>query len=239
LPERRVPPRHKSPDEVDRADLRHRLKQRKMDGSRSAVSSECHEPYHRDDRSTEDKYRGHHSHRDQLQVPLESSISARLRGRISLPGTSSGPSFRLQSEKERDMPRLWGRLSPTRPISNQGRQYDTTRRLSEEPSLGASARNLGGRLSKREDVDSLNFSGPKSLAELKGAKLGESSQEQSTENNVMVGKASSYQEPEDSPSFEGPKPLSVLLKRKSEGVPEVNSSSGDENNQRNGGAESL
>ncbi|ONK79844.1 uncharacterized protein A4U43_C01F10700 [Asparagus officinalis] len=215
LPERRVLQKPKSPNEVDRADLRHRLKQRKLDSSRSAIRS---------DHYVEEKERdyGHHSHRNQLQVPLETSVSSRLRGRITLPAASSGDSFSLQSE-QRDVSRNRGRLSPTRAsVSNQVRQNERTRRLSEDPPL----RNLGGRLSKREDVDSLNFNGPKSLAELKGAKLVKSSQEQTTK----------VQNNEDSPSFEGPKPLSVLLKRKREDVPldSVDTCNADENNQRNG-----
>ncbi|ONK55132.1 uncharacterized protein A4U43_UnF7240 [Asparagus officinalis] len=193
LPERRVLQRQKSPEEVDRADLRHRLKQRKLD-----------------DRYVEEKYRGH---------TIESSVSARLRGRISLPGTSSGDSFRLQPEKDRDLSRNRGRLSPTRPpLGNQGRRYDRTRRSSEDPPTFAGSRSLGSRLTKRVDADSVNFSGPKSLAELKGVK--------STRG---------YQYSERSLSFEGPKPLSALLKRKRGGDPVdgVNSSDGDENNQRN------
>lgn len=246
LPERRVVQRHKSPDEVDRADLRYRLKQRKLDGSRSTISPDRdrREPYCRDDGYVEDKYRGHRSRRDHPQVPLESSVSTRLRGRISLPGISSADSLRMQSEKERDLSKHRGRLSPTRSVINHGRQLDSTRR---SPPLTAGARNLGGRLIKRDDVDSLNFSGPKSLAELKGVKHVESSQEQSTksnrdaishvQNNNLGRKVASYQEPEDTP-FESPKPLSVLKRKREEAaVNGANSSSVDKNNQRNDSAE--
>lgn len=242
LPERRAVQRQKSPDEVDRADLRYRLKQRKLDGSRSAISPDRdrREPYCRDDGYVEDKYRGHHSRRDQPQVPLESSVSTRLQGRISLPGISSADSLRTQSEKERDLSKHRGGLSPSRSVVNHGRQFDSTRRSSEEPPLIAGARNIGGRPIKRDDVDSLNFSGPKRLAELKGVKHVESSQVESTKSNNNMGrKVGSYQEPEDTPSFESPKPLSVLLKRKREeaAVVGANSSNLDKNNQINESAE--
>lgn len=231
LPERRVVQRHKSSDEMDRTDLRHRLKQKKLDGSRSAVGPDRdrQEQYHRDDQNVEDKYRGHYLRRDQPQVSLESFVSTRLRGRISLP-ISSADSFRKQSEKERDLSRHRVGLSPTRSVANHGRQFGSITRSSEEPPVTASARNLGSKLTKRE-VDAINFSGPKSLAEIKGVKHVESPQEQSTKSTSDV--ISHVQ------SFEGPKPLSVLLKRKREeaAVNCTNSNNVDESNQRNGSAE--
>lgn len=242
LPERRVLQRHKSPDEGGRADLRHRLKQRKLDNSKSADAPDFRDPYRRDAHYMEDKYRSRHSHRDQQHIPPESSISSRLQGRIGFPGVSSDPSFYSQSQKERDGSRHRGRLSPTRPIGNQERQYDMKRRLSEEPSLGAGARGLGGRLTMKEDIDSINFTGPKSLAELKGTKH-DQSLDQSTRstgdtcsgvrNNVTAGKE--VNQGLENSSFEGPKSLSLLLKRKRDETPVGDSSSNnaDESVERN------
>lgn len=109
-------------------------------------------------------------------------------------------------EKEREVSRIRGRLSPTR-------RHERVRRSSEEPVFSAKSRNISSRLSKREDVnDSVNFSGPKTLAELKGKKK---QAERSHVQESVVRKAVSYEEiVETGPTFEGPKPLDVLLKKK-------------------------
>ncbi|KAG0474715.1 hypothetical protein HPP92_014401 [Vanilla planifolia] len=88
----------------------------------------------------------------------------------------------------------------------------------------ANARKPGCQQQTVDTVDPLDFDGPRSLAELKGAKADGISFAQSTRNNDSTaslehnGIKSSAVVPDfdASVSFEGPKPLSVLLKRKRE-----------------------
>lgn len=221
--------REESPDQVDRSDLRHRLsKQRKVRGSRSATSPDRrNEINHRDGRYGEEQgYRGH-PRRDQRHVPPETSISNRLQGRIMLPGISSPDEANdLRPDREMDRGRSWGRSSPGMPVLYQGRHHDRIRRTPEN--FTAEVRNFRGQPIKRDEVGTLNFVGPKSLAELKGSKVLDSMEEQSIKNNATAfksqlvgepktmnpGKAVGHLEPEGSVSFEGPKPLSEILKRK-------------------------
>ncbi|KAG1361137.1 zinc finger CCCH domain-containing protein 32 [Cocos nucifera] len=243
--ERSVSRREANYDDRDGSDLRHQLlKQRRLNGSRSAVSPDVYsEPYRSDDQYIE-RDRSHHSHRNQRWIPQESSISTRLRGRITLPGRSSPDiATDLRSENDRHRGRPRGRLSPPRPINYQGRHHERVRQRSYEE-FAAGARNTGVKPTRRDDVNFLDFAGPKSLAELKGAKVMENSQEPSTKstsatappdpNKMKSTKVTS----EDSLSFEGPKPLSVILKRKREAASGNGgiSSSGDENNRRDGEA---
>ncbi|XP_073011624.1 zinc finger CCCH domain-containing protein 32-like isoform X1 [Typha latifolia] len=218
LSKRRVSQRGINHHEIDSSDLRHRLKQRRLDGSRSDGRAER---YRRDGHYLEERQRGHHTRRDQQHVSRVSSISTRLKGRIRLPGRSSPDKVDLQTEKEGDRGRPHGRLSPVRSLDFPRRHGERVRQRSSEE-FAAGARSLGGKLTKGDDIESLNFAGPKRLAELKGTKSTESSREQSTKSmgftSMDLGLKNSTKagESEGSLPFDGPMPLSVILKRKRE-----------------------
>ncbi|XP_018678977.2 zinc finger CCCH domain-containing protein 32 isoform X1 [Musa acuminata AAA Group] len=208
---RRVLDKETKLDQMDDLDLRHRLLKQRCHGSRSMDSRDDHgEHYCRDDHCAERGY-GHHS-RDQRQFPLENSIGTRLQGRITFPG-------RLEKERSR---RPRGRQSPTERMNHQRTHPERIRQqFSEDFSKGTSIRN---KPTRRDDMNSLDFASPKSLAELKGAKINGNSNEQSIRssspntkmNRMLSEKVEVLQESENSLSFEGPKPLSVILKRKRE-----------------------
>lgn len=205
-----------SPDNINGSDLRHRLsKQRRGNGLRSVISHD----YDRKDPVVEQSYRGS-SRRDSHQLhPHEGSLSSRLRGRIKLPGGSSpvnGSDSRLEREVDRGRNR--GRLSPSRPqvSSHQGRLQDRIKGR-VQGDYHNEGRNSRGLHARREIMDerSSDFSGPKSLSELKVGKVAES------KDQPLLGKRKSMkmEEPQQSEgdlSFEGPKPLSEILKRKRE-----------------------
>ncbi|XP_010909437.1 zinc finger CCCH domain-containing protein 32 [Elaeis guineensis] len=219
MPEKKVLQREKRYNDIDGSDLRHQLlKRQRLDGSRLALSPDhCSSLYQRDNHAR-------HAHR---RIHMESSISSRLQGRITLPARSlpDRPTD-LQSDKDKDKRRHKGRSSPVRSI--KGRYHDKIKRPPHEDF--SDVRNVGGQPIRRVDAHPLNFAGPKSLAELKGAKLSENFQDQ---KNLKLGKALGHQDPECS-SFEGPKPLSVILKRKREPASgnAAISSNGDDNNQK-------
>ncbi|KAK9115662.1 hypothetical protein Sjap_014609 [Stephania japonica] len=221
LSERRGFARADSPDQFDESDLRHRLsKQRRVGESRSAVSSDRRaDAYKRDDRS----FRGE----DQRYRVHESSRSNRLQGRLSHFGRSSpeGNQNDSYSSREADRRRTWGRTSPGRQVaaSQQGRLQDRLKRLQEDDSI-SEGRSLRGSIFAGED--NANFVPPKSLAELRDSKVssgGDHRQAMSQElassrelRNARLGRVGGPQESENSLSFEGPKPLSEILKRKRE-----------------------
>ncbi|KAG1355300.1 zinc finger CCCH domain-containing protein 32 [Cocos nucifera] len=219
MPEKRMLQREKSYNDIDGSDLRHQLlKRRRLDGSRSALS-----PDHRGKLYQRDNH-ARHTHR---RVPVESSMSSRLQGRITLPARSLPDRLAdLQSVRDRDKRRHRGRSSPVRLI--KGSYHDKIKRRPHEDFSDVG--NVGGQPIRTEDADPLNFAGPKSLAELKGAKLSENFQDQ---KNLKLGIALGHQDPECS-SFEGPKPLSVILKRKREPASgnAAICSKGDNNNQK-------
>ncbi|CAA6655792.1 unnamed protein product [Spirodela intermedia] len=205
--------------EIDGSDLRHRLlKKRKGYGLRSSISTDRHGDARRED--DEERHRS------------RSSISSRLRGRISLPGRSSSEKPRnMDSERDEDRGRSWGRSS------SPGQRLDRmTQRNQEEDS--AKKRALEGQPRRRDGADSLNFSAPRSLTDLRGAKFSDGSirfdgsavaQER---KSARLNRALALNESEGSPSFEGPKPLSEILKRKREAArgSDAASSHGDEVN---------
>ncbi|PIA64131.1 hypothetical protein AQUCO_00201432v1 [Aquilegia coerulea] len=229
VPERRALPRAQSPEQFDEVDLRYRLsKQRKFNGSRSAVSPDSRgEFYRRDDRGRhveDQRYHGY-GRRDSHQISQENSLSNRLQGRISLPGRSSPDRNRSDSriEKEMDRGRNWGtRLSPGRPsiLSNPGRPQDRIRRRVDDE-FNTESRNFRAPLLRRDESDNtIDFAGPKRLLELKkGPRISERGEEQQsrvkeTYSVEKFRKLESYQDLEGSSSFEGPKPLREILKRK-------------------------
>lgn len=210
--ERRGYTKADSPEHIDESDLRYRLsKQRRVNGLRSVVSHD----FVPDDHVEEQGYRGS-SRRESHNLPShESSISSRLRGRIKLRGRSPNNGSDLHAERELERGRNWGRLSPGRSqiSSQQGRFRDRMKaRVEEDYNEG---RNFRGPWMRREIMDDRNtdFAGPKSLAELKEVKNVEGRVQHS------LGKRKHLQDHQPSEadlSFEGPMPLSEILKRKRE-----------------------
>lgn len=207
VPERRRLSRAESTEDIDELDLRHRLsKQRRTNGSRSAVSPDLHgASYRRDDRMRLPEDQRYHARRDSRYSSHESARSNRLQGRISLPGRSSPETNRNDSyaEKEMDRGRNWSRSSPGRPLDRL--------RWRGEDDLNTEGRSLRAPFIRREEADdTLNFAGPKRLGELRRG----TREDQQSRGNERIRKFESYQELEGSTSFEGPKPLREILKRK-------------------------
>ncbi|KAL8160937.1 hypothetical protein V2J09_012426 [Rumex salicifolius] len=206
-----------NPDGTRNSDLRQRLsKQRRTNGLSSAVNTD----YPSDKLGEEHRYRT--SRRDSRHSPPRgSSISSRLQGRIKLPGQASAvnpPSIR--SEREYDRGRNYPRLSPSRPQlqSHRGRLQDRLKgKVQDDIGTGRDAI-----ISRRDVLDhnSFNFVAPKSLAELKKGKQSHSqSREQlnKIEELTPLGKRKALEgsrQAEDDFSFEPPKPLCEILKRK-------------------------
>lgn len=202
-------PRADSPGRIDGSDLRHHLsKQKRNNGLRSVISRDPSRENHADDRSSRA------SRRDQLPVH---DVSNRLRGRIKIPGRSMSPIDRINPhlERETDRSRHLRRLSPERPL---GRLRDRIKGSVQEDF--GNGRNFRGSSTRRDLIYDNNaiFSGPKSLSELKVRKTSESS-EQPMSDRLLHGKRK-YPETEEvkqgegDVSFEGPMPLSEILKRK-------------------------
>ncbi|XP_042505858.1 zinc finger CCCH domain-containing protein 32-like [Macadamia integrifolia] len=234
LPEKRGYPRDGILDQIGESDLRHRLsKQRRVNGSRSVVSPDRRGDIHwRDDhdRHIQDQRYRNHSSRDSRHMPRENSRSNRLHSRLTLPGKSSPESNHNDPypEREMDRGRNRARLSPGRPsISpHEGRHQDRIKWRGQDDFR--EARNTRGGPNGRDGVDNitLGFTGPKSLAVLKSANVLESSESRhakvrqvsplNEQKNPKIGKPLGHQESEGSLSFEGPKSLSEILKRKRE-----------------------
>ncbi|KAJ0971023.1 hypothetical protein J5N97_018982 [Dioscorea zingiberensis] len=236
-PERRVMQRKGGAEEMNGSDLRHRLlKQRKLNSSRIAVSPDSHGEHH--------QRNDHRLQGDRQDYHLQGSISNRLQGRITNP-RKSPPDRSIDElfDREGDRRRLQSRLSPSRPISHQGRHHEGIKRRPDEI-LPSDGRRFGDKPVRTEAADPLDFAGPKSLAELKGAKASESAQGWqpikrmgATASHEHKGrnleKVISHSDSEASLSFEGPKPLSTILKRKRKTASEngLTSGSRDEFNQ--------
>ncbi|KAL5983159.1 hypothetical protein ACLOJK_017241 [Asimina triloba] len=244
--ERKGLAREESPGRIDKADLRYRLsKQKRVDG-RSATSPDRHSGFYQwDDRHTEEQRYAGRSRRDQSHLPPDASISSRLQGRIKLPGRHSpdNPSD-LHPDREAERRQNYSRSSPGKPISYQGRHHDKIRWTQED--THTETRTIRGRPVKRDESDTLNFAGPKSLAELKGVKASDSSEGLSindsdsipSKTQVALAKKNmrlekiGHQESDGSLLFEGPKPLSEILKRKREESTSSKDSSGGENSSK-------
>ncbi|KAF8779335.1 hypothetical protein HU200_002768 [Digitaria exilis] len=180
------------------SDLRHRLlKQRRLNNSsRSTEAPDMNDKYLEGECNDQHQWQG-----EEHDAPLSRS---RLRDRIRLPGETSFD--RLGSRSPR------GRLSPPKHSDLRGKLHERLKARSAEEMLpDNSAKSLVAKASSGEDTGSLNFAGPKSLAELKAKKgVGSSS----GEDAKVIGSArltSGITSP-----FEGPKPLSAILKRKRE-----------------------
>lgn len=223
--DRRAPYKSGSPDVIQNSDLRQRLSKQRRNGLKSVVNPD----YNRDNHAEDRGYRGT-TRRDARRSPThESSRISRLQGRIKLPRRSPPlSSGHMYSEREHhDRGRNRGRSSPNR--SQVGLQQGRLRdRLSGPGRIHDDSNE--GRISKgpgmRRDVFTDNgtgFAGPKSLAELKGSKPTDRKQHQlKSQQSVSGGMlrdrvlASSVGSEGDL-SFDGPKPLSEILKRKRDG----------------------
>ncbi|KAJ9159631.1 hypothetical protein P3X46_025124 [Hevea brasiliensis] len=177
-----------SPKLIDESDLRYRLSKQRSHGLRSVVSHD---------------------------FGPENHVSSILHGRRKLPERSPYGSD-LHVEKEIGRSRNWGRLSPGRSEipSHQGRLRDRIKARVEED-YNSEGRNLRGIRMRREMTDerSTDFAGPKSLAELKGTKSIEGRMQQSLGKRKQL---EDHRPSEGNLSFEGPMPLSEILKRKRE-----------------------
>lgn len=217
--ERRRYPRDESPDQVDGLDLRHRIsKQRRGNGLRSVVSREQTCDSHAEDRN----YRGGPRRENHNLTPHEGSLSSRLRGRIKLPGRSMSPvkEVDVRAERDVDLGRHRARLSPSMPhvASSQGRLRDRIKGRVQED-LNDERRDFRGRIRRDLITDNnTEFSAPKRLSELKSSKTAEGHELQMNERQSLgkrkYPKVESHQQSEGDLSFEGPKPLSEILKRK-------------------------
>ncbi|KAG0460484.1 hypothetical protein HPP92_020781 [Vanilla planifolia] len=195
--ERRSSLRLRSPVEMDASDLRHRLmKQRRLNGSSSTKS---------DGHSYQNRYHTHNSYGDTRRLP-ESTISNRLRGRIKLPKPFSREShvklFSVVSSGFQG--RLGGRLG--------GRAAENSH---------YNSRKMGRKEKAGDAVNPLDFAGPRSLAELRGARADAtknidsiSSLEPESMKSLKEAELPGY---DVSVSFEGPKPLSVLKRKRDAG----------------------
>ncbi|KAE9601002.1 hypothetical protein Lal_00008105 [Lupinus albus] len=204
--EKRTHRRSDSPNNAEVSDLRiHLSKRRKGNGLKSIVTHDYAVERH----GEEHGYR-HFSRKDSLQLPLnESSLSNRFRGRIKLPinGGDGHP------ERESDRGRIRRRLSSGRlPAPHQGWLQDRIIGRVQE----GERRNLRDRPVGRELLgDRTNdFYAPKRLSEIKNG---------SSENReqLFMGKRKSLrdqQQSDDFFQFEGPKPLTEILKEKKRGV---------------------
>ncbi|EEF32137.1 conserved hypothetical protein [Ricinus communis] len=135
-------------------------------------------------------------------------------GRNLNPVGSSSNGSDLRVEREIDKGRSRGRLSPGRSQipSHQGRLRDRIKGRVEED-YDSEGRSIRGNRMRREMTDDRNtdFAAPKSLAELKGTKSIEGVMQQSLGKRKQLG---DHQPSEGDLSFEGPMPLSEILKRK-------------------------
>ncbi|KAJ0669243.1 putative transcription factor C3H family [Helianthus annuus] len=206
-PEKRPYPRN---DRENESDLRHRIsKQRRGidNGSRSAGNRESHaDRMPRRDRDRDrDSDRDRDRDRDSRRHLDQGSLSSRLRGRIKIPGRSGRS------------------VSPTKENNSRvEREIDVERRHISRYSPGRPLSLNQTRLGDR--ITDSKFAGPKRLSELKGVRT-----EHQPNDEQSLGKRK-HPKMEDELSFEGPKSLSEILKRK-RGV------SNDTNNNNNEGEE--
>ncbi|KAJ8770005.1 hypothetical protein K2173_009088 [Erythroxylum novogranatense] len=197
-----------SPEQIDESDLRYRLSKfrRVSNGLRSVVSHDTVSIDHVEERGFRVS-----SRRDSHVSPRESSIRSRLQGRIKLPGRSLN-----NGGDEVEKGRNWGVLSPggSQLSSHQGRLRDRINSRVEED-YNNEGRNFRCPQLRREIMDqkSIDFAGPKSLAELKVSKHPDG------RTQKFLGKRKHLEDfvpSEGDLSFEGPMPLSEILKRKKE-----------------------
>ncbi|KAK2979944.1 hypothetical protein RJ640_007087 [Escallonia rubra] len=181
-----------SPDQSDQLDLRyHLVKQRRGNGLRSVISRDHARENHDEDRN----YRAPQREARYLP-PQESSLSRRLRGRIKLPGQSTSP---VNENNLRGRHR--GRLSPERPLilPHQGRLGERVNSMVQEDFDNDGRNSIGPRV-RRDDKNADGYEQRKSDRQLLGKR--------------KYPKLEDHRQSDGDLSFEGPKPLSEILKRK-------------------------
>ncbi|CAI9774714.1 unnamed protein product [Fraxinus pennsylvanica] len=201
-----------SPDPVSEADLRNHLsKHRRGNGLRSVISQEYARDRH------EDQGYKVTSRDTQYLPPQESSLSSRLRGRIKLPGRSSPLDGRdLHGDRDINRGPDHGRSSygRTQQSSHHGRLGDRVKGKEEDDFNTSGKNNRGVNFRREMKGDNItDFARPKSLAELKSKKNGETSEQQSLgkrKHTMLDG----YRQTGGDLPFEGPKPLEEILKQK-------------------------
>ncbi|KAL6844386.1 hypothetical protein ACP4OV_026059 [Aristida adscensionis] len=205
--DRRFLQRDRDHGEMDRSDLRHQLRRRRINGSSAPISPERNgERRWRDDRYQGRAHGSHHTHRDHHQAPHGSTLSSRLQGRIKLPGRSSDR-VDTRFENERDRRRLQDRLSPVKRPDFYGSRHREAGQYQERgrwrsSELASSVRHVDDHSSRRDVMDSIHAT----------RNLGETRKGNGVESEASL-------------DFEGPKPLSVILKRKREAAVGHSSSS--------------
>lgn len=152
---------------------------------------------------------------------------SRLQGRIKLPGEVSIDRLGSRYEREKDRgPRA--RWSPPKQTDLRGKLHERLKARSNED-IPDNAKSSAKKVSIGENPRPLNFAGPKSLAELKAKKslgsLGEDSGSfvglvHRTSETIANRDSSETIANRDSVPFDGPKPLSIILKRKREAISE-------------------
>lgn len=205
--ERMAHRRSVSPENVGASDLRHRLsKRRRVNGLKSVVSHD----YARQGRDDEQSRRSS-SQKDAHRLPLnEGAISNRFRGRIKLPA-NGGDEY---VERESDRGRNRRALSPgTMQAPHPGGRFRD--RLTGRVQEDTERKNLRDRLVRRDlnGDPNADFDLPKSLSELRNGSNSRNKEHQ------FLGKRKSFneqQQSEDDFLFDGPKPLSEILKEKRE-----------------------
>ncbi|XP_023539862.1 zinc finger CCCH domain-containing protein 17-like [Cucurbita pepo subsp. pepo] len=203
--DKRLFPKSNSPEHIQTMDLRHRLnKQRRGNGLRSVINNE-HTAGHPEERN-------YHAPRRDSHLSQENSTSNRLRGRIKLPRIPSPVrNSNLQPERDLNRGRPWGRLLPGRSqsLSHEGSNRDEMKGRLEED-YNNEGRNFNGLSSRRDRMDGTSdFAAPKSLAALKDKHVG--TKEQQT---LGKRKGSDNEQSGGELSFEGPKSLGEILKKK-------------------------
>uniref|UniRef100_A0A7N0ZWT5 C3H1-type domain-containing protein n=1 Tax=Kalanchoe fedtschenkoi TaxID=63787 RepID=A0A7N0ZWT5_KALFE len=193
-----------SSDRIGQSDLRYRLEQKKGSGLRSVVSN--NNAYH-----SPNERRSGDSRRDSLLVTsLESSSSSRFQGRIK--DIQSLPVRGFCSDRDTERGRNLRRKSPGR-AQIHGR---IGTRVHDDFRNGRNSRGCEGRIKESEDGLG-GFSGPKKFAELKACKSSVKDRLMVGQESLSLGKRKStgeHEQLESDLSFEGPKSLSEILKRK-------------------------
>ena len=218
LSERRLSQREPEPVTANSSDLRHRLlKQRRLNEPRTTQV-----PDRRDRRYPEDERHSSHSRREEVRATHDSLSRSRLHGRIKLPGETSLDRLGPYSEKER---RPRDRLSPPKQTDLRAKIHDRLKARSNEDVSGNNVKSSVVKASSSEDAAGVvNFSGPKSLAELRAKKVAANSSVEHITRNAdriarpvrMTSEIITNRVSPDPVPFNGPTPLSVILKRKRE-----------------------
>ncbi|KAL3020086.1 hypothetical protein AAZX31_05G125500 [Glycine max] len=224
--DRRTRRRSNSPENAEVSDLRHHLsKRRKGNGLKSVVGHDYAHEGHGEEQS-----RRPFSRKDSLELPLnESFLGNRFRGRIKLPA-NGGADHLEREDRGRFRNRLSsGRLPATHHLSpGEGRVHDRIRgRLQDDERRNSKDRLMGREL----PGDRSDFAGPKSLSELKNGRNTENREQQS------LGRRRSLRDDrpqsEDDFLFEGPKPLSEILKEKRGAGADADSGNGKSSDNKN------